>query len=128
MILNKKFDKKYEYIINLYKPLADWFEKNQDTMSEYGFTNKNCLHYIKKNINIDIIVLGKMTVAAFNWLDISPDVALSPHAKAFNAASAIHKIYLDEKDNLSENAQELYNIHNYEKNNVRRIVISNKKP
>ncbi|MBQ6285813.1 MAG: hypothetical protein IJK67_05885 [Bacilli bacterium] len=111
MILNEKFDKKYEGIINLYEPLADWFEKNQDVMAEYGFTHKNCLKFINKNINMDIIILGKMSAAAFNWLEATPDISISLHARAFNAASAIHRIYVDESSLLSDNAKELYNIH-----------------
>ncbi len=127
MILNEKFDKKYESIINLYKPLAEWFEKNQDVMAEYGFTHKKCLNFINKNINIDIIILGKMADAAFNWLDATTDVAISLHARAFNAASAIHKIYVDEKDCLSDNAKELYNIHKDDVKKSRLVLAKNHK-
>ena len=123
MTLNDGFDKKYEAIINLYLPLAEWFENNQNTMAEYGFTNKNCLKYVKKNLNIDIIVLGMMASAAFNWLDISPDVSLSPHARAFNAAMAIHKIYLDQKDVLSDKAKISYNINNKKLKNSHAIIL-----
>ncbi len=123
MILNECFNKKFEAIINLYSPLADWFSKNQDTMAEYGFTSKNCLKYINNNLNIDIIVLGEMSAAAFSWLDISPDVSLPPHAKAFNAAMSIHKIYLEKKDVLSDEAKKLYNINNREPKKSHTVIL-----
>ncbi len=114
---NVVFDKICEDIINMYEPLAKWYDRNQDTI-HYNFPTRSSLNHERQYDNYDVVVLGKMVKGMLSWFEMS-NAALSNHAKAFNAASSIMKIYEDEKENLSDEARESYKIEN--ERSMRRI-------
>ena len=60
MKLNHNFDENLEETINSCKPLADWFERNQDWMAYFELTHKDCLHFENTSVNTDVLALGRM--------------------------------------------------------------------
>ncbi len=108
MKLNINFDSNLESTINLYQPLADWFERNQEAMVYFEFTHKGCLHFENSSMaSADVKALGRMASAALTWLE-SSTASFSPKEKAINAAISIAKVYEEEKQMLSENAKVQY--------------------
>ena len=109
MKLNINFDPALEEIINLYAPLADWFERNQETMAYFEMTHKGCLHF-NKFANPDVVALGKMADAALTWLEYPKTALVTSEVKVVNAALSIARVYEEEKEKLSEEAKSLYYI------------------
>ena len=106
------FNKYIDVIINSYEPLKDWFDRN-----------KVSLELVKNNKidNYDLIVFKKMVDAVYRWINMSNEMGISYHARAFNASEAILQIYKDEYEKLSNEALELYYINNHRQNS--RIVL-----
>ena len=109
MKLNINFDKSLEEIINTCPPLADWFERNQETMAYFELTHKGCLHFNESSMtSADVIVLGKMANAGLNYLESR--LPISAEDKAKYAAFSIANIYNEEQFRLSDNAKTQYYI------------------
>lgn len=108
MILNCNFEHNLESIINSYEPLADWFERNQNSMVYYELTKPNCLHLEDMATRYDTIVLGRMANAALSSLSI--DTQESKEKRAYAAALAINDVYAREENQLSESAKIKYRI------------------
>ena len=112
MKLNVNFNKELEPIINLNEDLVTWFERNQEYMAYFEFTNPGCNHFEKRIVHDDVRVLGILSNACLTCLN-AKDV--SNEEKVDNAINSIKSIYDKEKDNLSEIAKRKYNIVNEEK-------------
>lgn len=109
MILNDNFDKSIESIINTCKPLADWFERNQEQMAYFELTQPGCLHFEGTLVNDDILALERMANAALCCLCIEAP-QLSAEDKAVNAAVSIALMYEQEEYKLSTEAKIKYYI------------------
>lgn len=108
MKLNINFNKSLEKVINSYSPLAEWFEKNQETMAYFGFTTTTCVFPKNSFASLEVITLSRMASEAITCLQ-SP-LPISMEEKAKNAALAIAKIYEETKDDLSIPARSQYYI------------------
>ena len=108
MKLNENFDKSLEDKINLYEPLADWFQRNQEMMAYFKLTHSGCLHFEDSQASQDIIILGRLANAVFTYLENIELLQITPEEAAFNAALLIAYIYERDKDKLSENAKKQY--------------------
>ncbi|MCM1371101.1 MAG: hypothetical protein NC181_04370 [Clostridium sp.] len=109
MKLNINFDPTLESTINLCKPLAAWFERNQETMAYFDLIHKGCLHFENSLMaSADIKALGRMANAGLTWLEAPKTSDVSPEEKAINAAVSIASVYEEEKEKLSENAKVQY--------------------
>ncbi len=109
MKLNINFDQSLESTINLCQPLADWFERNQETMAYFELTHKGCLHFENSPMApADVKALGRMANAGLTWLEAPETSNVSPEEKAINAAVSIAGVYEEEKERLSENAKVQY--------------------
>ena len=108
MKLNHNFDKRLEKIINSYQPLADWFERNQETMAYFELTHKGCLHLTFPRASHDLITLSKMADAFFS--SITFDSTKYHEEIARTAAQTIEKIFREEEENLTPDAKEKYAI------------------
>ena len=108
MKLNINFDPKLEAVINLCPTLADWFERNQETLVYYELTHGGC-NYIDTHpyATVDLKVLGRMANAGLICLEES-GYMIEPEVRAFQAALAIAKIYEEEKEWLSEESKIQY--------------------
>lgn len=111
--LNQNFDPSMEKTILLCKPLADWFERNQETMAYFEFTKPGCLHFEGSNTNHDVIALGRMANAGLMWV-ASYNEKYTEEEKALNAALSIAQVYDQEKSKLSDDAKKLYAINTEE--------------
>ena len=111
MKLNCNFDPTLESVINLCPPLADWFERNQETMAYFELTHKGCLHFEESSmVSTDIRALGRMANAGLTWLEVPKSSNISNQEKATNAALAIAGVYEEEKEELNETAKVQYYI------------------
>lgn len=112
MKLNINFDPidpTLESTINLCKPLADWFERNQESMVYFELTHKGCLQFENSPVaSADIKALGRMANAGLTWLEAPKASGVSPEEKAINAALSIASVYEEEKERLSEDAKVQY--------------------
>lgn len=109
MILNINFDKKLEPLIRSSAELSNWFEKNQETMAYFELTHPGCLHFEGSSMaNYDIVVLGRMADGCLKCLQSGKK--FTAEEKVDCAVAVIDRIYQAEKDKLSDNAKELYNI------------------
>ena len=106
MELNINFDKSLEKIINTCPPLADWFDRNQDTMAYYDLKHPGCTHFENSHANPDLVALGRMANAALTCL--ASKLPISQEEKARFAAFSIATVYDGEELNLSENARIQY--------------------
>ena len=106
MELNINFDKSLEETINSCQPLADWFERNQETMAYFELTHKGCLHFENSHANADVIALGRMANAGLTCLESK--LPISPEDKAKFAAFSIANVYDEEQAKLSETARIQY--------------------
>lgn len=106
MELNINFDKSLEKTINSFQPLADWFERNQETMAYFELTKKGCLHFENSHASYDIITLGRMANAGLTCLESK--LQISPEDKAKFAAFSIANIYEEQKEGLSNVARIQY--------------------
>jgi len=107
MELNINFDKSLEEIINTCPPLADWFERNQETMAYFELTHKGCLHFNESSMaSDDIKALGKMANAGLTCLESK--LPISAEDKAKYAAFSIANVYDEEQFRLSDNARTQY--------------------
>lgn len=122
--LNPSFDQNMEEIILLCKPLADWFERNQEAMAYFEFIKPGCLHFEGTHANHDVVALGRMANAALMWL-ASDSEEYTKEQKAFNAAFSIAQVYEQEKSKITDVAKDLYAI-NTEKLKVRKKAIHHK--
>ncbi len=109
MKLNTNFDQKLEPIINLYQPLADWFERNQEVMASLGLTHEGCSNNFSTITSLDFQALAIMADVGLKWLSIKK-ADISPEEKAINAAVSIASVYNEEKEWLSKTARTLYYI------------------
>ena len=120
MKLDINFDNSLEEIINLNPQLADWFERNQETMAYFEMTQAGCLHFENNFFaHPDIVALGRMTNASLYYLE-SKRILLNS-AKAKLAAIAVSNVYEREKERMSDEAKELYYI-DYPKSNNKSSV------
>lgn len=109
MKLDINFNPALESTINLCEPLANWFERNQETMAYFGFIHKKCLSSKNSSYgSTDFYVLNKMANAALTWLEAPKTLKISPKEKAINAAISIASVYEEEKERLSEIAKIKY--------------------
>ena len=109
MKLNINFDQSLESVINSCEPLAEWFERNQETMAYFELTHKGCLHFNDNPMaSYDVKALGKMANAGLNWLEAPKALRISDEEKAYNAAMSIAMVYEEEKEKLSDNARTSY--------------------
>ena len=109
MKLNINFDSTLEETINLCSPLADWFERNQETMAYFELIHKGCTQFDNSPLaKDDVITLGKMANACLTWLEAPEIIPVSPKEKAVNAALSIAMVY--EKEKISEYAKVQYYI------------------
>lgn len=108
MQLNNNFKKEIEDTINFYQPLADWFDRNQETMAYFELTHKGCLHFENSSANSDIIILGRMANAGLTWLEAPKALNIPQETKAYNASMAIAMVYEENKLNLSDDAKIKY--------------------
>lgn len=107
MELNINFDKSLEEIINTCPPLADWFERNQETMAYFELTHTGCLHFNESSTaSDDIKVLGKMANAGLTYLESKLPISAEDKAKC--AAISIADVYVEEQFRLSDNARTQY--------------------
>ena len=104
MTLDINFNKELEPIINSFEPLADWFERNQDTMAYFGLTHSDCLHLEDGIAHHDLVALGRMANAALNCLEENFGIDNKAHAMA--ATISLMAVYAQEEDQLSEVAKE----------------------
>ncbi len=105
MKLNINFDEKLEPTINLYQPLADWFERNQEVMAYFELIHEGCSENVQGSI--DLRTLAKMADAGLTWLE-APNI--TPEEKAINAAVSMASVYNEMKEWLSDTAKTLYYI------------------
>lgn len=103
--LNINFDEKLEPTINLYQPLADWFERNQEVMAYFELIHERCSENVYGSI--DLRTLAKMADAGLTWLEASN---ITPEEKAINAAVSMASVYNEMKEWLSDTAKTLYYI------------------
>lgn len=109
MKLNINFDQSLESVINSCEPLAEWFERNQETMAYFELTHKGCLHFNDNPMaSYDVKALGKMANAGLTWLEAPKALRISDEEKAYNAAMSIAMVYEEEKEKLSDNARTSY--------------------
>lgn len=109
MKLDINFDQSLESVINSCEPLAEWFERNQETMAYFELTHKGCLHFDDHPMaSYDVKALGKMANAGLTWLEAPKALQISDEAKAYNAAMSIAMVYEEVKEGLSDNAKTLY--------------------
>lgn len=109
MKLNQNFNRELEGAINSCQPLADWFERNQETMAYFELTHKGCLHFENNRMaSADVVVLGRMANAGLTWLEAPKALNIPDETKAYNAAMAIAMVYEEDKTRLSENARTQY--------------------
>ena len=106
MELNINFDKSLEETINSCQPLADWFERNQETMAYFELTHKGCSHFENSSANADVVALGRMANAGLTCLESK--LPISPEEKAKFAAFSIANVYEDEKFRISDTARTQY--------------------
>jgi len=79
-------------IINLYKPLAQWFKKNQFALTYYGFTKPN-FDFDEQTHHSPITgILKKMADTSLTWIETK--YPYSDIDKALKAAAAIFNIYM----------------------------------
>lgn len=109
MKLNTNFDQKLEPIINLYQPLDDWFERNQEVMASLGLTHEGYSNNFSAMTSLDLQALAIMADIGLKWLSIKK-ADISPEEKAINAAVSIASVYNEEKEWLSKTARTLYDI------------------
>lgn len=103
MKITSNFDPSLEPVINSYPPLADWFERNQNSMAYYEFINSNCLHFQKAPFTpFQIQILGEMAHVGFIELEKKN---LSKEERALNATIAIKEVYEENKDRLQDDAK-----------------------
>lgn len=109
MKLNREFNPLLEETINLSKPLADWFEKNQDWMAYFDLTHMGCLHFERSQVAAyDVRILGRLANACLTYLETS--YPFTNEQRALFATQAIAEIYEKEKENMTEVARKLYAI------------------
>lgn len=108
MKLNQNFNKELEGAINSCHPLADWFERNQETMAYFELTHKGCLHFENFSANADVVILGRMANAGLTWLESPKTLLIPEETKAYIAAIAIARVYEEDKIRLSEEARMQY--------------------
>lgn len=109
MKLNINFDQSLESVINSCEPLAEWFERNQETMAYFGLIHKGCLHFNDNPMaSYDVKALGKMANAGLTLLEAPKALRISDEEKAYNAAMSIAMVYEEEKEKLSDNARTSY--------------------
>ena len=112
MTLDINFNEELEPIINSFEPLADWFERNQDTMAYFGLTHSDCLHLEDGIAHHDLVALGRMANAALNCLEENFGIDNKAHAMA--ATISLMAVYAQEEDQLSEVAKEKYRVNGVE--------------
>ena len=109
MKLNLNFNKDLESTINSCQPLADWFERNQESMAYFELTHKGCLHFEDSSFaNADVKALGRMANAGLTWLEAPKTLNIDEETKAYNAAMSIAMVYEEEKARISDNARQMY--------------------
>lgn len=106
MKLNINFNQKYEEIINANLELANWFERNQETMAYFELTHPGCLHFEDSRAHQDNIVLGRMVNAGLTSMENVIKFPISNENKAFFVALSIAVEYENNKENLSDIAQQ----------------------
>jgi len=93
-------------IINSYTPLAEWFSKNQLTITYFELTEPH-FEPIYAKASENMMVFEKMVNTALCW--IQSDSYLEKE-KAIYAAMAIKKIYLKFQNRLDEQTLYLFDI------------------
>lgn len=106
---NPNFDSKTLEIINLYEPLAAWFQKNAGTITYFDFNNAE-YEFEKDDLNLhpDLQILSQMVQIALVWLKSKYEY--TNEEKAIKAAVAISKIYELNQSDLSEDAKKALSI------------------
>ena len=114
MKLNINFNSKLAPLINSSEALADWFEKNQETMAYLELTHPNCLHFEDNSMaSTDTKVLGRMANTCLVWLETTlPNY--SNEEKVENAVLSMADIYFENYKDISQNAKEKYFISTHE--------------
>ncbi len=103
MKINSNFNPSLEPVINSYPPLADWFERNQNSMAYYQFFNSDCLHFKEsKFASFQVKTLGEMAHAGFIELEKKN---LSKEERALNATISIKEVYDKNKEYLQDDAK-----------------------
>lgn len=111
MFLNSTFNTNIESTILLCQPLADWFERNQDTMAYFELTHMGCLHFENSIMaSNDVRALGRMAHAGLTWLEGAFPNPITKEERASYAMQAMEEVYEQEKEHLSEIARQLYAI------------------
>ncbi len=90
--INLYESQKLEPIINLYQPLADWFERNQKVMASLGLIHGWCSNNFSAMTSLDLQALAIMADVGLKWLSIKK-ANISPEEKAINAAVSIASVY-----------------------------------
>ncbi len=87
-------------IINLYKPLAQWFKQNQFALSYYGFTKPNFDFDNQNHYPLITGILKKMADTSLAWIETK--YPYSDIDKALKAAAAIYSIYMEHITDIRE--------------------------
>lgn len=119
MNLNVNFNNELEPMINSIEQLANWFERNQETLAYFELTHVGCTLDDLYSSH-EMIVLGRMANACLTWLESKGDY--TNREKAKNAVIAMADIYEKEKNTLTDIAKRKYYISakGYEKESSRR--------
>ena len=105
---NPNFTTEVLEVINLYEPLAKWFNKNKFVITYMEFNNAKYEFEKSENLPIDLQVLKDMMSICLLW--INSKYKYSKAEKALKAASAISKIYNMNIERLTPAAVKNYNI------------------
>ena len=94
-------------VMNKYKPLVDWFKRNEFPITYFSFCKPHIDSYLSRDAHFDNLTLEKMSSVALFWIKSSE---YTPYERAVYAALAINKIYNEAKEQLSEINKEAFKI------------------
>lgn len=105
MKISINFDPSLEPVINSYPPLANWFERNQESMKYFEFVGSNYKHHLNYCLGFSpsVKILGKMAQAGFVELE---KTNLSNEERALNATISMKKVYEENEPYLPDDAKE----------------------
>jgi len=109
MELDINFNQELERLINKSEELSDWFERNQNKMAYFELTHPGCFQFEREMVHHDTRVLGRMANSCLTHLELE---GISDEEKIERAIKSMAYIYEQEKENITDNARELFKIEN----------------
>lgn len=107
---NVNFSNEILEVINSYQPLAEWFKRNEFSITYFGFQEQK-YEFAKEDgyYSKDLLVLRDMMAISLLWLNSKYEY--TKEEKALKAAIAISKIYKMNIEKLSNSARQSFDIY-----------------